>query len=372
MDNSGEQASLGELPSELAELAAQMGLDQSGTAYCDDFFNSFSDFNAYDNPYQALPISAFGVHSFEANTVWNGAVPTLPLDKYSPTKQYDDAAQPNKVLFNMSVPTTSGHVPWQASEPFGRDANINVTPEESSIPEDTPGAVSPRHQPNFCHSRRKSKAKPGKVHDGEILLACPFQRLDARKYHKCSKYLLRRIKDVKQHIYRCHKQPEYYCAICFHVFGTALERDDHIRQARCTKRPVPAFHGISDEQRRMLGRKVSSTLDMEEQWFEIWGVIFPGQKRPKSVVVGSPSEEALTALRIMWGNRGTQILKDVLGNPGAAAVQPGLMDTVVNSIFDCLETESASLPDDSGCLSPTGSVDSHGQSPFGPCASTPL
>lgn len=298
---------------------------------------------------------------FENDTTWNYTVPNLGLDDYLPAEQYRDTEQPcvNEVTPNASVFPPNSSVPWQPRGPPGPDANTDVITEKTRIPEDIFAAG-----PHIHHPRKKTKTSPGKVHDGQISLACPFQRLDAHKYHRCSKYILRRIKDVKQHIYRCHMQPEYYCALCFNVFESALERDEHIRRAGCNKRPVPWFHGVSDEQRRRLGQKASSTLSVEAQWFEIWGLLFPEQKRPESVWVGSPFEEAVFALRSVWKNAGTRILEDVLGSSESDGFQPALLDRVVNSLFDCLEAESASSPEDNDTLSPARSVDSHDQGPM--------
>lgn len=354
MDDSGKQASYGELPS---QLDAHVGLEQDGTTYCDNLFDDTLEFATHDNPYEALPLSNFNNSGFEDDTAWNFAVYNLALDNSSSAEQCCDVSQScvKEVPLNANAHTPNGNIAsrWPATEQLGQDADINGSPEETNIPADISAAGSPSYQPIICHSRKKPKTKPGKVHDGQIPLVCPFQRLDAHEYHKCSKYVLRRIKDVKQHIYRCHTQPEYYCALCFNVFESARERDDHIRRAGCNKISMPWFHGISGEQRRRLGRKASSAMGTEEQWFEIWEVIFPGQGRPRSVWVGSPSEEAVLALRSMWKNRGTSILEDVLGDSGGVGSQPLVLDTAMNSIFNRLEAQSASSPGDNGTLSPT-------------------
>lgn len=59
-------------------------------------------------------------------------------------------------------------------------------------------------------------------------LACPFQKRDPLKHQKCLAMSLQRIKDVKQHIFRCHMNPDYYRASCYEVFDTVDDRDNHI------------------------------------------------------------------------------------------------------------------------------------------------
>lgn len=59
-------------------------------------------------------------------------------------------------------------------------------------------------------------------------LACPFYKRDPKQHQVCGKYKLRRIKDVKQHIYRLHYNPELYCPRCRLKFECFSKRDHHI------------------------------------------------------------------------------------------------------------------------------------------------
>lgn len=51
----------------------------------------------------------------------------------------------------------------------------------------------------------------------QVFLACPFAKKNPVKYRGCYGYVLRRIKDVKQHIQRWHQLP-IYCGRCQEVF----------------------------------------------------------------------------------------------------------------------------------------------------------
>ncbi|KAI3396473.1 hypothetical protein diail_12093 [Diaporthe ilicicola] len=175
-------------------------------------------------------------------------------------------------------------------------------------------------------------------------LACPFQKLDSHKHHDCLKYALHRIKDVKQHVYRRHKHPDYYCARCFEVFKNADTRDEHTRRASCNNRDAHAFEGISDEQKNRLNKSSSRALDTQGQWFEMWDIIFPDEKRPRSAWVGSYMEEMAPLLRSLWKNKKSSIMKQVLNRDQERTLDHGTLDSVVESIFNCLEEEtSASL-----------------------------
>lgn len=174
-------------------------------------------------------------------------------------------------------------------------------------------------------------------------LACPFQKQDSLKHHECLKYALHRIKDVKQHIYRRHKQPDYYCACCFEVFKTADERDEHARSKNCDNLDVPGFEGISEAQKHTLNKSSSRSLDTQGQWFKMWDIIFPGERQPSSVWVGSYMEEMVPLLRSLWKNKSSNILAQALKDQ-PRHLDRALMGSVVELIFDFLEAEaSASL-----------------------------
>ncbi|KAL1854061.1 hypothetical protein Daus18300_011559 [Diaporthe australafricana] len=192
-----------------------------------------------------------------------------------------------------------------------------------------------------ARARQKAKTDADSSAKTRRQLACPFQKLDSHKHHECLKYALHRIKDVKQHIYRRHKQPDYYCARCFEVFKTGQARDDHARTARCNNKDTPGFEGISDEQRTQLNKGSCRALDVQGKWFEIWDIIFPGQAPPSSPWVGSYMEEMAPLLRSLWKNKSSEILAKALTKDQARTLDQGVLDGVVRSIFDCLELETS-------------------------------
>lgn len=145
-------------------------------------------------------------------------------------------------------------------------------------------------------------------------LACPFQKRYPFKYERCFGVSLHRIKDVKQHIYRSHSSPEYYCAACYTVFDTATDRDNHSRLRECERLDHPfwqQFEGITEDQKRQLSEKSSRTLNEGGQWYQIWDLIFPSQERPKSVYRGSLLGEIVPILRREWEIQGPKIMGDM-------------------------------------------------------------
>lgn len=124
-------------------------------------------------------------------------------------------------------------------------------------------------------------------HDGEgsgLSFACPFAKEYTARYFNCNFHKLARIKDVKQHLQRNHKQPQN-CPICRMQFSTEGGKDQHIRERGCQESDQPAPDGITNEQSTELKRRVNSRLP-KDQWYEVFWIVFPNaQIKPSSPFV---------------------------------------------------------------------------------------
>lgn len=71
------------------------------------------------------------------------------------------------------------------------------------------------------------------------LFACPFFEKDPAKFNNCHRYILRRVRDVNQHLRRCHCLP-INCPICMcgQAFAEEPDRDAHTRQTACQEREI--------------------------------------------------------------------------------------------------------------------------------------
>lgn len=174
-------------------------------------------------------------------------------------------------------------------------------------------------------------------------LACPFYKRHPREHQECSKYVLKRLKDVKQHLKRHHGPPEFYCARCYLVFAGASGRDDHARRATCRVRappPPPARAasgpGIPAETMHALlqqyGARGKST---EAQWFDLWDGLFAGVPRPRSAYVGSRGAEAVSLLRDLWEGQQDDLLARARAGADGAAVR-----SVMEEMLNRLEAEA--------------------------------
>jgi len=133
--------------------------------------------------------------------------------------------------------------------------------------------------------RRKRRPSP----DHGLPWLCPFYLRDPVRYRGCLGYKLSRINDVRTHIERHHMRPPH-CPICGCLFpddpaGTA--RDAHIRG--CQTRVDVDCPGATAEQwleigrsgaNRANGRKRNTFHSDEDEWFNIWGILFPERARP--------------------------------------------------------------------------------------------
>ncbi|KAI7778911.1 hypothetical protein LA080_001517 [Diaporthe eres] len=221
----------------------------------------------------------------------------------------------------------------------------------TAFPDDTPAPCNQKIQ----HTQSISGDNNEKGFN--VVFACPFQKFDPHKYHKCLKYTLNRIKDVKQHIYRQHMQRPYYCARCYEFFATGDERDEHSRRADCKKRQAPQSEGITDDQRNELKKSSPRKKPLHEQWFEVWDVVFPGCQRPQSAFIGNYVEEMVPLLRELWNEKSAEIISGVIDTRGERAeIDRGLLAGIMDSVFDRFEAEKARASQGNS-VERTGSLD---------------
>ncbi|PMD54799.1 uncharacterized protein K444DRAFT_538052, partial [Hyaloscypha bicolor E] len=118
--------------------------------------------------------------------------------------------------------------------------------------------------------RRASKRTTG----NQLSFACPFAKKDPLKYRGCYSYTLSRVRDVKQHLSRYHQLP-IYCPRCMDIFETEDERDEHNKTIPCLAQNF-RHEGVTRAQKAQLSERVSSTMTVEDQWFTIFDILFPG------------------------------------------------------------------------------------------------
>lgn len=218
----------------------------------------------------------------------------------------------------------------------------------SVAPTDTPSAgsaIAPTIVPSTTSRKRSSRSRygdgPDDDDDTEDLrkspkrqdntepenqqrFACPFYRHDPFKYTSCLSYSLRRIKDVKQHIYRKHGPPLYYCAPCRLKFNNSDELTRHSSKAECTLARLQSVYleGISKDGMELLKRRGNRKASQQDQWLYIWGAVFPSAKPPESVWIGNHLEETVSLIRLTWERNQRGILEPILAENQALVSSP--------------------------------------------------
>ncbi|KAI0011568.1 hypothetical protein F4779DRAFT_188773 [Xylariaceae sp. FL0662B] len=152
---------------------------------------------------------------------------------------------------------------------------------------------------------------PRRTRDRRLCLACPFSKKDPVRYRDCYRYMLSRVRDVKQHLARCHRMP-LYCPRCMEIFDDEVVRDSHIRSLSCPENPLVGIEGVSEGQKAMLSRRVSSKMTEEQQWYTVFDILFPGHPRPRSPYVDRELSEEMYVFRDFLTSQGPLLLSAFL------------------------------------------------------------
>lgn len=211
--------------------------------------------------------------------------------------------------------------------------------EQSETSENIDDGSGPSSKRVDCSKRRRTSHR-------QLTFACPYTKKDPMLYRDCYRYKLSRIRDVKQHLARCHRKP-LYCPRCMGTFATEAERDDHIREFSCPSRRPITLDGITEHQKSQLAKKSAPNASPEAQWFAVFDIVFPGHKpRPSSPYVDSELLQDITLYQDFLTSHGPRILSGVLAERGAvtwnlpdgerdlAAFQQTVFEGGLRTVFD--------------------------------------
>ncbi|OAQ99015.1 hypothetical protein LLEC1_01159 [Akanthomyces lecanii] len=290
---------------------------------------------------------------------------SFPIDlrSKSPLKGDSDRVSRSRSIVGVVIPPTDPGV-----KRLRKARRRNSTPLVSS-------GVGTKVLPDV-HGSRHSPAKEEAVSNDELLssededsrhrpknaekeptFACPFYRRWPARHIECMSRKLTRIQDVKQHIYRRHSKPQFYCPTCAQVFASPDPRDDHIRLASCTPAAASSKRssdGISAQVQDSLKNRFRGRLSPVEQWYSIWDLIFPGESPPTNAHVGSKVIEMLGMLRDFWQNESHRIIPGLVKpsstRPLAEADLQSLMLQMLDKVQDHFEDE----PGEAGAMDAEG------------------
>ncbi|KAK1957421.1 hypothetical protein LY78DRAFT_554997, partial [Colletotrichum sublineola] len=190
------------------------------------------------------------------------------------------------------------------------------------------------------------------------VLACPFGKMSPSKHSGCSRYQLKRIRDVKQHLKRKHT-PDDYCRRCLRIFRDEESLTQHVSKPDgfgCQPAPQgKTLEGLSQRQSRDLSRKSNPEFTDEQQWFAIWDIVFPGKPRPESAYLDSAVAMRICQFREHCAQHGEQLLAENLRAAGlldedrVTADQGQLLRRIIAESLDYVcDTFSPNAYSDSG------------------------
>lgn len=143
-------------------------------------------------------------------------------------------------------------------------------------------------------SQGQNKPPSGPATAG-LPFACPFYCHDKEEHQNCLSRRLRRIGDVRQHLKRCHMQASWCprCGVIFRNDRAYAQRNEHISSCETYIHPSPPPPpGMTGEQLIAMtdaARHRRGSND-EGRWYEIWDIMFPGERRPLSPYINVASE----------------------------------------------------------------------------------
>jgi hypothetical protein len=87
---------------------------------------------------------------------------------------------------------------------------------------------------------------------------------------------------LRLHLDRVHSVP-VHCPNCYVVFRNNIEgRDRHVREGTCQTVSECYLEGIDEATMRNIKRRVTGGKSVQERWYSIFTLLFPGSKKPES------------------------------------------------------------------------------------------
>ncbi|KAL2106695.1 hypothetical protein VUR80DRAFT_6341 [Thermomyces stellatus] len=242
-----------------------------------------------------------------------------------------DTELPGEAKSSMSLPLLS-HGSSAASSPGDADdptsSGKQSTPQTAAtVPTGAPAASLGADGPSQSRRGAKRARPPSDVMSSDrdsqpsrprrqrtedrprVILACPFYKWDPARYKNCRRILLTKISYVKQHILRAHRMPPH-CQICNESFQTDDQMRQHIRSMTCERRPYTPPDGVTEDQIFQLRSRVNQKNSLENQWYEVFDIIFPGSARPASVFLDPELSQDLDEFVNFLTTHGPKIILD--------------------------------------------------------------
>jgi len=206
------------------------------------------------------------------------------------------------------TPTPSGSSNPRCKNPASTSTKQTLPPSKSTCLAGTFLRISPAPDPEEASTSPTPKAEDygrhafderpaGSSSSANQSLACPFYKHNPSKHRSCAQAYLAKTSYLKQHLCRKHNLP--YCARCFKTFQGNKRLAEHLRQVPSydiVDQPSD-FPGITNEQSDRIRTRANPRQTEQEQWKEIWNILFPGIPPPAFVYIELDLPEEVNDLR---------------------------------------------------------------------------
>ncbi|KAK0719340.1 hypothetical protein B0H67DRAFT_642703 [Lasiosphaeris hirsuta] len=152
------------------------------------------------------------------------------------------------------------------------------------------------------------------------LFACPFYKWNPRQHGDCTRYKMKRMKDIKQHIQRRHTRRS----------RSHQEQTLAANCCKCEDTSLAAFDGILDQHKQKLRQSINRGKPVDKQWYAMWDILFPETPRPLSIYVNDCASTPAFQMRRLWNERKSAMMAE------ARRVAQGTKDTNQDTILDVL------------------------------------
>lgn len=150
-------------------------------------------------------------------------------------------------------------------------------------------------------ARRRKRARLGNPEPNDMgsvdFFACPYakydpiryseanQTLSEKTYRRCRTACLTNISRLKQHLYRVHRRPEYYCLSCYLEFETERQWQEHAQmRPSCTLKTCPFDEKMTSDQVKVIKRRRIHEPPADA-WVGIFRTLFPDVEVPANPYV---------------------------------------------------------------------------------------
>ncbi|KAI8624680.1 hypothetical protein F5Y19DRAFT_453427 [Xylariaceae sp. FL1651] len=246
----------------------------------------------------------------------------------------------NETYIHWDMSATSLQSSTDSTTWFTQESIDDKTRKRGHSPEfESTDGLEDKQMQEAIRTKRRAQGRVGPC------FACPFAKRDPVRYRDCYRYFLTRIRDVKQHLTRCHRKP-IYCPICKETFEDEDDRDTHVMSNVCSLRSSTTVEGITEKQKKELSQRVSSRMPQDQQWYAVYDILFAPHSRPRTPYVNRELSEEMYVFRDFVTVEGPTLLAEYLDSKGVvtwklpneerdlAAFQENILAEGLDRIFD--------------------------------------